>query len=355
MKKIIIPLVIIAFIGIEIGVWFFISRQGIAQPTPAQEQLKEDLLNNQKTTLNAQLRETAGRFEEEIAKITAQQKDSGCIELRDVEAVESETGNKTTEKVWKTLSREGICADLINQKEDLQNQRKSAIDKLQKEIDSLTARPEQERTKAIQAIRDFMANPNLELEYITTRPPSNFNVGVKKETYGNNPAVSIGYTMETPKEWERKVEIYQQKDYIGDTCEIYEYEVDARNNQIVQVGVRYPQQGVIANPKKQEDCGNFQSLETPLLTLLELKEIAMGYFQRDVKDFDEIKDKLAYEGSTKNPKSIPAQNTWIWQNKDYKLPDGLTAQAPSEYPTVWATITSGGHLIMYLNTTGLFQ
>jgi len=355
MKKIIIPLVIIAFIGIEIGVWFFISRQGIAQPTPAQEQPKEDLLDNQKTTLNAQLRETAGRFEEEIAKITAQQKDSGCIAPKDVEMVESETGNKITEKQWRVISRDGICGDLAKQTEDLQKQRSLEIGKIQKEIDLLIARPKQEQAKAIQVIRDFMANQNLELEYIATRSPSNFNVGVEKTITSNNPAVSDSTTMETPKDWERKVEVYQQKEYIGDTCEIYEYEVDTRNNQIVQVGVRYPQEGVIANPKKQEDCGNSQSLETPLLTLPELKEIAMGYFQKGVKNFDEIKDELAYEGSTQNPKSIPAQNTWIWQNKDYKLPDGLTAQAPSEFPTVWATITSGGHLMMYLDTTGLFQ
>jgi hypothetical protein len=343
----------IAIIGI--GILVSSGYKKAAQPIIIQNQIQEKPSDNQKSTLNAQLKETAGRFEQEIAGITARQKNSGCIELTDVEAVESETGNKITEKVWKTISREGICADLIKQKEDLQNQRKLEIDKLQKEIDLLTARPEQERVKAIQAIREFMANPNLELEYIATRPPSNFNVGVKKETYGNNLAGITGHTMETPKEWERKAEIYQQKEYIGDTCEVYEYEVDPRNNQIIQVGVRYPQEGVIASPKKQEDCGNFQSLETPLMTLPELKEIAISYFQRGFKNFDEIKDKLVYEGSTANPKTISAQNTWLYQNKDYKFPDGLSAEEPSEYPTIRVTITSGGHLMMYLNTVNLFQ
>ncbi|MFZ3073881.1 MAG: hypothetical protein WA093_01995 [Minisyncoccales bacterium] len=353
MKKIIISLAIIAAIGI--GIWFFISRQEIAKPAPGQEQPQENSLNNQKTTLNAQIRETAGRFEQEIAKITTQQKDNGCIAPKDVEMVESETGNKIIENQWRVVSRDGICADLAKQTEDLQKQRSLEIGKIQKEIDLLIARPEQERAKAIQAIRDFMANQNLELEYIATRAPSNFNVGVKKVISSNSPIISDSSTMETPKEWERKAEIYQQKEYIGNTCEVYEYEIDPRNNQIIQVGVRYPQQGVIANPKKQKDCDNFQSLETPLLTLPELKEIAISYFQKGVKNFDEIKNKLAYEGSTQNPKSIPAQNTWIWQNKDYKLSDGLTAQKPSEYPTVWAIITSSGHLMMYLNTTGLFQ
>ena len=353
MDRKILLIAVLAIIGI--GILVFSGYKKAAQPIITQNQIQEKPSDNQKSTLNAQLKETSGRFEQEIAKITARQKDSGCIELTDVEAIESETGNKITEKVWKTISREEICADLIKQKEDLQNQRELEIDKLQKEIDLLTARPEQERAKAIQAIRDFMASPKLELEYIATRPPSNFNVGVKKETYGNNPAVSTGYTMEAPKEWERKAEIYQQKEYIGNTCEIYEYEVDPRDNQIIQVGVRYPQEGVIASPKKQENCGNFQSLETPLLTLPELKEIATSYFQRSIKNFNEIKDKFVYEGSTPNPKTISAQNTWLYQDKDYKLPDGLSAEEPSKYPTIRATITSGGYLMMYLNTVHLFQ
>lgn len=353
MKKIIILFATIAVIGS--GILIFAGHKKTTQSIATQNQIQENSLDNQKATLNDRIRETTGRFEQEITKITAQQKENGCIAPKDVEMVESETGNKIIEKQWRVVSRDGICGDLAKQTEDLQKQRSLEIGKIQKEIDLLIARPEQERVKAMQAIRDFMTNPNLELEYIATRSPSNFNVGVEKVIPSNNPTVSDSSTMETPEEWERKVEVYQQKEYIGDTCEIYEYEVGARNNQIIQVGVRYPQQGVIASPKKQEDCGNFQSLETPLLTLPELKEIAIGYFQKGVKNFDEIKDKFSYEGSTQNPKSIPAQNTWIWQNKEYKLPDGLTAQAPSEYPTVWATITSGGHLMMYLNTTDLFQ
>jgi len=348
MNKTIILLAAIAIFGA--GIWFFVFTKN-SNPTPAQVQTQTTPLS----TLKARLEETSSKFTQENAEITNQQKENGCIELTEVEAIESETGNKVAEKVWKTISRDGICAELIKQKEDLQDQRKLEIGKIQKEIDLLAARPEQERAKAIQAIRDFMDNPNLEFEYLATRSPSNFSVGIRNETYGNNPAISTGYTIETPKEWERKAEIYQQKEYIGDTCQVYEYEIDPRNNQIIQVSVRYPETGVIANPKTQENCASFQSLETPLLALPELKETAISYIKKGVKKFDEIKDKLVYEGSTENPKTIPAQNTWFYQNKDYKLPNDLTAQAPSEYPTIRATVTSGGYLMMYLNTTGLFQ
>jgi len=352
MKNIIILITIIVISAI--GIWFLASPKKSAQPDITQTQT-ENPSTNPESTLRDKIEQINDKFSQEISKITEQQKENGCIELQDVEVMESETGNKTTEKQWRTVSRDGICADLATQKDNLQKQRSSEIDKLQKEADLLTARPEQERAKAIQAIKDFMTSPNLELEYIATRSPSNFNVGIKKETYGNNPAVSTGYTIETPKEWKRKAEIYQQKEYINGTCEVYEYEIDPRNNQIIQVSIRYPQEGVIANPKEQKNCANTQSLETPLLTLPELKEIAMNYAKKGVNNFEEIKDDFVYQASTENPKTIPAQNTWLYQNKDYKLPDGLTAQEPSPYPTVWTTITSGGHLLMYLNTTGLFK
>lgn len=353
MKKLIILLATFLIAGIVI--WLFISSKKPAPSDLAQNQTPDTPSTNPESTLRDKIEQVNEKSAQEISKITEQQKENGCIKLQDVEVMESETGNKTTEKQWRTVSHEGICNDLMAQKNDLQKQRSSEIDKLQREADLLTARSEQERTKAIQAIRDFMANPNLELEYIATRSPSNFNVGIKKETYGNNPAISTGSTMETPKEWERKTEIYQQKEYINGTCEVYEYEIDPRNNQIIQVSIRYPQEGIIVNPKEQKDCANSQSLETPLLTLPELKEIAMNYAKKGVNNFEEIKNDFVYQASTENPKTIPAQNTWLYQNKDYKLPDGLTAQEPSPYPTIWATITSGGHLLWYLNTTGLFQ
>jgi len=237
-------------------------------------------LPDRESTLKAQLKETSSRFTQEIAEITNRQKENNCIELTEVEAIESETGNKVTEKVWKTISQDGICDRINETKRRLQNQRKLKTDRLQKEIDLLTARPKQERAKAMQAIRDFMDNPTLELEYLATRSPSNFSVGIRKETYGNNPAISTGYTIETPKDWERKAEIYQQKEYIGNTCQVYEYEIDPRNDQIIQVSVRYPETGVITNPKTQENCASFQSLEIPLLTLPELKETAISYIKK---------------------------------------------------------------------------
>lgn len=209
----------------------------------------------------------------------------------------------------------------------------------------------QKRDKSEEAIREFMARPDLELEYMGIRPPANFTVGVITEISRG------GYKIETPKEWKRRVWIYQQKEFINDGCEVYEYEVDIRNNEVVQVGIRYPQEGVIPQPKSMEECQNTdtRSLEIPILTMQEIEEAAMSYLRRGVENFDEIKDELVYEGSAKDPKRISAHHAWIWEDKDYKLPEGLEAQAPSEVPTIWSRVSCGGHLIMYLNTVGLFE
>lgn len=257
--------------------------------------------------------------------------------------------SSTTTKEWRNVSTTGICGELIKQKDDISKEMSKSSSQFSTQLDLLTARPESERQKAMEAIRAFMARPNLQLQYIGTRHPSNFNVGVITNQDNG------GYTMEDVDGWERKVEVYQQKEYIGSTCEAYEYEIDIRNNDIVQVGIRYPEEGVIKNPKKQEECQDSRSLETPILLMTDIKDIAMGYVQRGVKNFDSIKDKFVYEGSSANPKTISAHNAWIYEDRDYKLPKGLTATVPSEVPTIWSRVSSGGYLIMYLNTTGLFN
>jgi hypothetical protein len=341
-KFLIIGLVAILIVGAGVVIAF----GQINKNTPSQ---KENQGKMQEDTIKGQIQAVDAEFRQKMDAVTEKQKQEGCIEQKDVEMTKTLTGEKIIEKQWHLVSTEGVCGDLFNQKEELAKERSSQTSQLQIQLDLLTARSESERGKAMEAIKAFMAKPDLQLQYMGTRHPSNFNVGVvTNQTDG-------GYTMEDVDGWERKVEVYQQKEYIGNTCEVYEYEVDVRNNDIVQVGIRYPQEGVIANPKKQSECQDTRSLETPILLMADIKDIAMGYVQRGIKNFDAIKDKFIYEGSADNPKTISAHNAWIYENKDYKLPEGLFAEAPSKVPTIWSRVSSGGYLIMYLNTTRLFN
>jgi hypothetical protein len=314
-----------------------------------QKEVQGNSVEAQMATIKSQRDQVSEGYMQKISEITDKQKEKGCIELKDIESTKTATGEKIIGKEWRVVSTEGVCGELQKEKEALSKEMYSKSNQFSAQLDLLTARPESEREKAMQAIRDFMAKPDLQLQYIHTRHPSNFNVGIITNQTDN------GYTSEDVDGWERKVEVYQQKEYIGNTCEVYEYEVDMRNNDIIQVGIRYPQEGIIENPKKQEECQDSHSLETPLLTLSEIEKIAMGYAQRGVKNFNEIKDEFIYEGSSANPKTISAHNAWIYENKDYKLPEGLTAELPSKFPTIWSRVSSGGYLIMYLNTTGLFK
>jgi hypothetical protein len=341
-KILIISLAGIFAIGIGGAVVFAQINKNVA----GQEKIQKNSIEAQ---IKSQRDQASEDYMQRIKEVTDKQKENGCIEIRDVESTKTATGEKITTKEWRNVSTDGICGELIKQKEALSKEMYSKSNQFSTQLDLLTARPELEREKAMQTIRDFMAKPDLQLQYIKTRHPSNFNVGIITNQTDN------GYTLEDTDDWERKVEVYQQKEYIGKTCEVYEYEVDIRNNEIIQVGIRHPQEGIIENPKQMEECEDARSLETPLLTPSEIEKIAMGYAERGVRNFNTIKGQFIYEGSSTNPKTISAHNAWIYENKDYKLPEGLTATVPSEVPTIWSRISSGGYLIMYLNTTGLFK
>jgi len=344
-KILVIILTAIFVIGASGAIIFAQINKNVA----GQEKIQEDSIEAQMAAIKNQRDQESEDYMQRIREITDKQKENGCIEIRDVESTKTATGEKITTKEWRNVSTDGICGELIKQKEDLSGEMSQNSSQFSTQLDLLTARPESERQKAMEAIRTFMAKPNLQLQYISTHHPSNFDVGVITNQDTD------GYTLDDVDGWERKVEVYQQKEYIGGTCEVYEYEVDVRNNDIVQAGIRYPQEGVIENPKKQSECQSSQSLETPILLMADIKDIAMGYVQRGVKNFDAIKDKFTYEGSSTNPKTISAHNAWIYEDRDYKLPKGLTATVPSEVPTIWSRVSSGGYLVMYLNTTGLFN
>jgi len=313
-------------------------------------QTKKQQVRSQAETIQDQILAIDAEYGRKITDVVGKQKQNNCIAEKDVEVTVTLTGEKKIEKQWKTISTESICVDLQKQKDDLARERSYKIGQLQVQLDVLTARPEAEREKAIEAIRTFMGNPDLQLVYISTRHPSNFSVGrVTNQDAG-------GFTMENVSGWERRVEIYQQKEFINDRCEVYEYEVDPRNNQIVEIHVKYPE-GIPASPdERTAQCGSYGSLEVPLKTKDAIEEIAYQYLRRDLAHtkiiaYSNIMPE--YMPSMKGAVN-PAMNEWRWEDKSYKLPDGLYSDA-FPYPTLRIIISSGGKLIYYFNSTGLFQ
>lgn len=188
------------------------------------------------------------------------------------------------------------------------------------------------------------------LQYIgTQKNPSNFTIG--KVTEINDGAWQI----DTPKEWERPVYIFQLTNYIDELCEVYEYEVDVRNNQLVEIHIVYPKDIQNLNlAEHKEKCGSHGSLYAPLKTEAEIKDIAMEFLRRSVDNFDQIEGQFVYVPSKKDVVNIASAHEWMWQDKSYKLPEGLTGDVYN-YPTIRVIISSGGKLIHYFNSLGLFK
>lgn len=206
---------------------------------------------------------------------------------------------------------------------------------------------EADRSRAEAAIREFMNVSDLKLEYISTsKNPSNFTVG-KTTVIGDG-----AFKIDTPPEWERPVYVFQQEEYINDRCEVYEYEVSVDSNQLVEVHIVYPEE--IQNQAPTGDgpikCDDYESLEVPLKSKTEIEESALTYLQRGVTDFDNIKDKLIYTPSKKDPVNSPAANEWSWQDDEYAWPEGWSG----ENLRVRVIMSSGGKLISYYNNLSLF-
>lgn len=202
---------------------------------------------------------------------------------------------------------------------------------------------EKELAKAEQAIRTFMGNPNLELEYITqNRHPSNFAVYKP----ASNPPADYDFA----EEYDRPVYIFQQKEFANDRCEVYQYQVTIKTNQVVEIGLVYPE-GLPAGASISGQCSKYGSLETPVKTKDEIEQTIFAYLGRDPEHtkFTLRSDIQPEFSMSKNP----VQYEWKWEDKSYKMPAGLIAD-PFPYPMAKIIMSAGGKLIYYLNTTDLF-
>lgn len=335
-------LVIIAVIAVSIGAYIVLSQGKNNKP---------QTLEAREKAIKDQIFQIDADYRGKIGELVDEQIGGGCIVQKDVEMTATTTGGKKIEKQWQTVSVEGVCGDLQKQKDDLARERSHKIAQLQIQLDALTARSEQDKQKAMEAIRIFMSQPNLKVKYIATRHPSNFNVGkVTNQDAG-------GFTMEDVDGWQRKVEVYQQTEFINDLCEVYEYEVDPRNNQIVEIHVRYPE-GIPSSPdERTAQCAKFGSFYYPLKTKDQIEQLAFEYLGRAPESTGSMLASSViqpqYIPSMKGSAN-PAQNEWRWEDKSYKLPEGLYSDAFA-YPVLRIIMSSGGKMIYYFNSTGLFN
>lgn len=195
-------------------------------------------------------------------------------------------------------------------------------------------------TEDISAIRTFMAESNLELSFVNTDlPMPYFRVGkITKMGDGEN--------MEAVEGWTRQVNVYHQRELLNKQCSVYEYHVDPRSHGITAVLIAGLKPNEIEEFKKNEiECETEVSHNIPELPKSDAESIAMGHLKRVLPNFDQIKDQFVY--------SHDKMHTWLWEDKDYRLPAGLEGR-PYSYPVIRISVDNSKE-IMYWNTASLFE
>ncbi|MFA6047281.1 MAG: hypothetical protein WCV59_02440 [Parcubacteria group bacterium] len=189
-------------------------------------------------------------------------------------------------------------------------------------------------------IANFMDDENYPVTFISSQAPSNFTIG-KSEPLPKGG----GSHITTPEEWQRTVNIYESKEFVADTCEIYRFEVYPKTHEVVNIGLVYP--------KGRSTCDDSKSaLFSPLISNEQIKTIGEKYLERSMPEtYSSVKDKFTLQPISKEDKNDRWE--WLYEDRDYKLPVELEAEP--KYPTVRMFISNSGNLLQYENTLSLLK
>jgi hypothetical protein len=197
--------------------------------------------------------------------------------------------------------------------------------------------------RAKEAVRKFMDDQGMELIYSSFSPhPSNFLVGISSGQNKESRAMRIS------SEWLRPVYIFQEKKFINNDCQVYQYEVSAENYEVIEIQTAWPQW---FQPEEKNDCPDVYS--QPTKSREELENFAFKFFL-DIPRYNRL--LLSSDESDFSPKFTELKYfyEWLWENKNISLPEGLTGD-PYQHPVIKIMLTKDGRLDYYLNTTELFE
>jgi len=190
------------------------------------------------------------------------------------------------------------------------------------------------------AIANFMGDENYPVTFISSQAPSNFTVGVSEPLPGGG-----GSHITTPEEWQRTVNIYESKEFVADTCEIYRFEVYPKTHKVVNVGLVYPKGKLTCDDSKS-------ALFSPSISDEQIKTIGEKYLERSMPEtYSSLKDKFAVRSVSKDREDDRWE--WIYEDRDYKLSAELETEP--RYPTIRMFISNSGNLLQYENSISLFE
>jgi hypothetical protein len=201
--------------------------------------------------------------------------------------------------------------------------------------------------KAEEAIRKFVGQPNLELQYVNyNNNPYNFQVG---KTSGLDKGV---FVMKPVAGWDRPVYVFQQKEFINSSCEVYEYEVSAKTFQVIEIHTVTPKWFRM----DKDNCSKLASMDWPLKTKNKIEQAVFAVMKNDPEHTSILMCsdvQPQYIPLSKGNVKTPAASEWRWEDKKVDLPEGLDGD-PWQHPIIRIIMSAGGKLMFYLNTTDLF-
>ena len=220
----------------------------------------------------------------------------------------SESGKTAQEKIQSLLDKLRVASENEQKNGQLVDTPQGKVfagesaDKMKKlhdetmaEVDALTARPESERQKAVIEIKKFADKQDLAVDYKYTGK-SVYNTGVMEEVY---------------------------------TTDYDQYEVDARNNRIIQFGPRPLEIG--QEPKKFDTTNRYSKSE--------LETMAREFIAKNVPEV-KLDDLAAKVGDKEGVNFF-----FRWEDTSREIED--------MHPFIQVGLSRGGDLLSYTDTLGL--
>ena len=179
--------------------------------------------------------------------------------------------------------------------------------------------------KAKNAIKKFMNDPNVDLIYSYFMPhPSNFSIG---KSNGEGKEIKV---MTSSKEWQRPVYVFQEKKFINNDCQVYQYEVSIKTHQIIEIQTAWPQW---FQAEEEYDCPNVYS--RPTKSKEEVEKMAFDILAKD----PEYTGKILVRSDIQ-PKFTERQYSyeWLWEDESVSPPEGLIGD-PFQHPVIRIMMT----------------
>lgn len=193
----------------------------------------------------------------------------------------------------------------------------------------------------ITAIRSFIGNENIALEFVETREPTNFRIIAASESEESGLII-----LRPDPEWKRTVNVYATPNALNGTCAKYEFEVFPSGNEVTYV-----------RPLYSDGCVE-EDLYSPQLDNIELWQIGFDFIDRAIgANFY----RIAHEALNGGSQGLNADGStrvfiWSWSDPDYQLSEGLEAdENTDEAPAVRLRVSGAGKLLLYSNTAPFFQ